>query len=150
VETAIQTQLVAAISASRTRAEDAPGFRKDAAGEGLRKLKADTGRAVGLAKRVRQELQALLRQPDEHRNEAALTFGLVFLGFVAENLEDLGVRLSGLEKKASGLSVDLSAEMRELAQLADDFRDLEETFALGLSSTFRDEVKRAREQAVRS
>jgi hypothetical protein len=145
----LQTELVAAISASRTRAEDAPGLREDAVGEALRKLRADAGRVVALGRDVQEDLRAFLRLPDEHQDEAALTIGLVFLGFVAERLEGLATVLSTLENKAPNISMDLSSELAQLAPLADDFRDLEETFALSLSPTFREEIKRARAQ-VRS
>ena len=58
---------------------------------------------------------------------SAGVFGL----FHKEHLEE---QLPALEKRAPIISAALTLNLSELVQLADDFRDLQETFALGLES----------------
>ncbi len=146
MDTAIQTELVDALSATRTVAELAPDLRQEAVEAALRKIKATVRRVVRLAKEVREGCRSFLRLPDEAQTQELLAAALVFLGYAAEHLE----QLPALEKRAPMISAALAPDLSELVQLADDFRDLQETFALGLSPTFRAELKKAREQAVRS
>lgn len=146
MDTAIQTELADALSATRTLAELAPDLRQEAVEAALRKLKATARRVVSLAKQVREGCRSFLRLPDEAQTQEILTSVLVLLSYNAENLE----KVVALGKRVPMISGALSADLSELVQLADEFRDLQETFALALSPTLRDELKKAREQAVRS
>jgi len=124
--------------------ELAPKLRPEDVDQAFRQLKAEMLRAAALAREVREDFHAFLRLPDERQADAYLTLGLVFLGFIAEKLEKL------TEKDLLTSSQQLSAEVQELSQLADDFRDLEETFALSLSPAFSEEIKKARQEALGS
>jgi hypothetical protein len=110
------------------------------------KLGAKVRHIVGLAKEARDDFDAFLRLPDDDHTDADLSTGLVALGFIAARLENL----TGFFDTAPTFSGPLSVEIGELTELADDFRDLEETFALSLSPAFNEEIKKAREEALRS
>ena len=142
-----RNELADAIGGARTLVELAPKLRPEAVDDALRKLKTDALHVASLAKEIREDFYAFLRLPDDLQTDAALTDGLVHLGFIAARLEKLA---ESIEKYAPMVAGRLSAEIAELAQLADDFRDLEETFALTLSAAFGEEIKKAREEALRS
>jgi len=143
-----RNELADAIGAARALVELAPKLRPETFGDALEKLKGNMRYVAGLAKEIRDDFDAFLRQPDDDQTDKDLTIGLVYLGFVAGRLEKL---TEEFEKNAPLVSwLLLPAEIGELTQLAEDFRDLEETFALSLSPAFSEEIKKAREEALGS
>ena len=134
--------LVDALGGTRVLLEVTPKLQAAYAEEVLERLTAKITGAIRLAQEVRDTYYAFLRLPDESQTDQQLRLGLVLLGRIAESLEDFAQF-----KDAGWLPNWLSACVGAMAQMADDFRDLEETFALGLSQPFKDEIEQAKNEA---
>jgi hypothetical protein len=109
--------------------------------EMVRKLSRET---IELAEKVRDALHTFFRLEDELQTDGRLDSSLVIAGLLANALE----HLTGTAKEHS-IPDWLMADMKRLREIAEEYRDIEETLALGRSRSFQHELQEAKREAAK-
>jgi hypothetical protein len=136
--------LSAAVGGTSALVQIAPKLLPNAREEVEHDLREQLSEVSRLAAIMIGDSRALLNSPDEQQTDEYLLHGLYFTNLIAHRLEEL------LEKAREKFGNEpLFEEIGPiLDKLADEFRDLEETFAMGLSAEFQEQIKDARRAAL--
>lgn len=103
-------------------------------------------KVMELSVAVRGEFYKFLGSPDEEHTVRALDEALVFANLFAAKLDELAATTSSSDLQ--NLPDRLLDELEKIRGIAEDFRDIEETLALGRSEAFQQELRDAKRQAI--
>lgn len=97
---------------------------------------------IALAEQVRDGLHGFFRLEDELQTDERIDYALVIAGLVANALENLAATA-----ESSLTSNWLAEDMKKVRGIAEEYRDIEETLALGRSRSFQKELQDAKQEA---
>jgi hypothetical protein len=99
---------------------------------------------------VFRDMQAVLDLPDEQQTDELLSVILVRATWVVESLGAVMKGGAELFEKGAFLAHDWPLELvREVVELVENFEDVQESIALGLSEEFKKDLESARAEALR-
>jgi hypothetical protein len=99
---------------------------------------------IELAEKVRDRLHTFFRLEDGSQTDERVDRTIVVSGLAANALEHLAETA-----RSQPLPDWLAADMKKIATLAEEFRDIEETLALGRSQSFQQELQEAKREAAK-
>jgi len=109
--------------------------------EMVRELSRET---IELAEKVRDALYTFFRLEDELQTDGRLDSSLVIAGLLANALD----HLIGTATEHS-IPDWLTADMERLRKIAEEYRDIEETLAIGRSQSFQRELQEVKREATK-
>lgn len=111
----------------------------------LKEFRFILGEAIRLCQDERDRLRHNLNLPNREQTNERLDADIAITDLIAQKIEDL---VDSAERVRSTLiQIKVWEGIQTLATLAEELRDLEETYALGRSSRFRAKIKRAKQRA---
>ena len=109
--------------------------------EMVRDLSRET---IELAEKARDATYRFFRLEDEFQTKERAECTLVVSGLIASALEHLADTA-----QTKPIPDRLASDIKKLGEIADEFRDIEETLALGRSASFQQELQEAKRQAAK-
>jgi len=98
------------------------------------------------ASRVRDMFRKFLNAPDEYQTDERLNTAIATIDLILHKVEPF---FRDWERAPIKPPARLIEQVRVLAEIVDDFRNLQETLALGRSAAFQTEIAQAKREASR-